>query len=694
MDIPKILEHINDLHQNASERNEFIHFTEDLRTLLSESSKKSLLTCSTPEITTNSMIAKLNNLLPKTAQHQEISLFNLLAKHANSAKLSLNIPTTLIRIEHLPELYMIQTKREKIVLAKECTLAEFLSMTTAKNDSNFPTFCYKIPGKEVVATFSAESAERLWNSSEDHAILQYFIQSKTNPATITRVLWRRGMKNKYFTITNRKKVSRKLKKSVTIAAGLAFRRNKLMNNLEDYKNAGMMNSVSQSAGCPFRPGPKTPLSRKFLTMTEKSHSGRDESNFVRSFSTAVSKYIKDYDGYDPTASTDTSSQEDHNKEFIVFTKDVDSCYAIENYSRIAEIELMVDQIVEFLNLEVLKHHGLKGVVLDFVKDKHNNWFLLDCKEHFVDYMIPIDFEKSKRKTVIEKCRTPEQLERSASCVHSSESELRRQDSLLNEGYLHEIKEEDTQLSCPFKIRTKPKKIEHDPVSEKDLMERLNKVNAKIDRLNAQKSPARLSPINREESIQDYLNSYNYLKCPMREPTSASPISPRLVQSKSTTHLDRLIHDDKRLLYSRKVFKDVVDNFDEMALNVKIAKIKEQNIIDKYGGIDFWNKFIVSLYNKVLASDILNKHFKNSKLESFEMIVAGMFKILNAKVNLDFRRKIRAAHMTKGILEKEFYCYCDLFDSTLCEFNLEEDDRQGISSQIRNMKNIICRQVQQ
>ncbi|CAG9314357.1 unnamed protein product [Blepharisma stoltei] len=690
MDLPKILEHLNDIHQNETEKNEYIHFAEDLRTMLSESSKKPLLSCATSDFTTNTMITKLNNLLPKTSQHQEISLFSLLAKYANSAKLSLNIPTSLVRIEHLPELYMIQTKREKIVQSKESTFEEFMSLTTVKNDTDFPTFCYKIPGKDAIAIFSADIAEKLWNSSEDHAVLQYFIQSKTNPATITRVLWRKGMKNKYFTITNRKKVSRRLKKSVTMIPGLTFKRGKIT----DFKNAGMMNPVSQSANCPFRPNSKTPGSKKNLTMIDHSqHSSGEESNFKKSFTSAVAKYTQNYDAYEPpTSSTDTSGPEDHNKEYIVFTKDVESCYAMESYAKIAEIELMVDQIVEFLNWEVFKHHGLKGLVLDFIKDKNNNWFLLECKEHFVDYMVPADHEKNRRKAVMDKSRTPDLYERSESSIHSNDSELRRQESCVNDSPLCEIKEEDSRLPCPFKIRTKPKKIDHDPVSEKDLMERLNKVNAKIDRLNAQKSPTRLSPLNKEESIQDYLNSYNFVKCPLREPLTPCPVSPRLIQSRSTTHLDRLMNDDKRLVYSRKVFTETVDNFDEMALNVKIAKIKEQDIIDKYGGIDFWNKFIISLYKKVLASEILNKHFKNSKLESFEQIVVGMFRILNGKVNLEFRRQLRAAHAIKGILGMEFDCYCDLFDSTLSEFNLDEDDRQGISSQIRNMKSLICRQV--
>eukprot|EP00358_Blepharisma_japonicum_P005686 CAMPEP_0202943056 /NCGR_PEP_ID=MMETSP1395-20130829/3342_1 /ASSEMBLY_ACC=CAM_ASM_000871 /TAXON_ID=5961 /ORGANISM="Blepharisma japonicum, Strain Stock R1072" /LENGTH=63 /DNA_ID=CAMNT_0049639999 /DNA_START=128 /DNA_END=319 /DNA_ORIENTATION=- len=53
-------------------------------------------------------------------------------------------------------------------------------------------------------------------------------------------------------------------------------------------------------------------------MTEKSNSG--QAKFCEVFLLPNLK-TKDYNDYDPTASTDTSSQEDHYKEFIVFTKD-------------------------------------------------------------------------------------------------------------------------------------------------------------------------------------------------------------------------------------------------------------------------------------------------------------------------------------------------------------------------------------
>lgn len=126
------------------------------------------------------------------------------------------------------------------------------------------------------------------------------------------------------------------------------------------------------------------------------------------------------------------------------------------------------------------------------------------------------------------------------------------------------------------------------------------------------------------------------------------------------------------------------------MNVQLAKIKKQNLVEKYGGHDFWNKFILSLFNKILKNDHLSAMFKNSRLENFEMIVSGMFKIFDGNVSLEFRRKVRTVHQNLGITNIHFNNYSNAFEATLHEFNVEEDEKCVIMSQIRSMKGLICK----
>ncbi|CAG9319260.1 unnamed protein product [Blepharisma stoltei] len=73
-----------------------------------------------------------------------------------------------------------------------------------------------------------------------------------------------------------------------------------------------------------------------------------------------------------------------------------------------------------------------------------------------------------------------------------------------------------------------------------------------------------------------------------------------------------------------------------------------------------------------------------------MIVTGMFKIFNCNVSLEFRRKVRGSHLNRGINEIQYNSYSELFEKTLMEFEVDEDDRYLIMKQIKSMKCLICR----
>ncbi|CAG9324879.1 unnamed protein product [Blepharisma stoltei] len=336
---------------------------------------------------------------------------------------------------------------------------------------------------------------------------------------------------------------------------------------------------------------------------------------------------------------------------------------------------MVEHIVDFLNGALFNQYGgLEELSLILWRIK-TILVLLDRKEHLVDYSI---HSKPKMKLDMPKNHDHEHLERAKTEISDIPNEESRPVSTTSMNPISEKVEE--VLSCPFKIRTKAPKIPHELTSEQDIIERLNKVNMKIDRLNAQKSPRRISPINREESIHEYLESFNHTKAPMTP--SLGHFSSKMLQDQSPGDEKRI--DDG---IERKCIEGVIGTYDEMTMNIKIAKVREQDIVIKYGGEQFWEKFIISLYNKILSCDLLNKYFKKSTMESFEGIVTGMFKIINGSLNLELRRRLRAAHYLRGITLEEFYCYADIFDVTLTEFGVDDDDKQGIMSQIRSLFSI-------
>ncbi|CAG9332837.1 unnamed protein product [Blepharisma stoltei] len=687
MDIPVLLEHLNDFQQNATDLHEIHHFTQNLKTLIEESSTNLRIATSD-----NTMINRVNNLLPKSMQRQEIKIFNLIAKYAGLSKVFIRIPTTLIRLEN--SLYLIQNRKEdSLITCKECTEIEFFNLPNAANDQTSPVFVYKSQPKGVVVLFSYESASRLWSTLEVNAMIQQFIQSKADPATITRVLWRSGMKNKYYTITNRKSAGRRLSKSLSQNTSItaAYKRTKStigsdikVRRASDFRYTHLMLPTSQSINNPFRiSNNRTPIPRKTSSIDDIPDINRIQMEEEKGFIHKSPTIILSKADFDVQSFKKELPNSRDNKEYLVMTKDADSCYASETCSKIPEIENMVDQIVEFLNLHVFKKNGLKGIVLDFVKDKNNVWYLLECKEFNVDFVVPLEIEKNRKHKTrigdeIVKRRSQSRADTQADTFEPKLPEISK--DIIDEN------EEFLSLGCPFKIRTKPQRFCHTPVSEEEFLNRLDRVTEKIDKISNSHIPSsKLFPQDKNEQVQGYLNSHDYYSSQSNLPTHSYTLS----DSSGKGSLDA---ENVGKNYPKKILSEGVTSLDDMNMKIKIAKLRSTNLFAKYGGESFWSKFILSFYNKVLSNEMLCKFFKNSKLQSFEFIVAGYFKLFNGSLNLELRKRLKASHYYRGITERDFDCYIDLFSHTMAEFNIEEEDRIGMISELRSVKNIICREL--
>lgn len=75
-----------------------------------------------------------------------------------------------------------------------------------------------------------------------------------------------------------------------------------------------------------------------------------------------------------------------------------------------------------------------------------------------------------------------------------------------------------------------------------------------------------------------------------------------------------------------------------------------------------------------------------------MIITGLNAVFNGKVNLEFRRKIRMIHKHMGLTEAEFNTFVSLFEDTINEFQIEDDDKKMVMSQLRSTKSLICRLI--
>ncbi|CAG9334564.1 unnamed protein product [Blepharisma stoltei] len=675
MEVPIILQHLKDYHQNTIERDEITHIREDIINFIHDFSKKTGLRGSNfgnklcPDSSQNCYISKLNNLLPKSEFSPRLNLFSLLAKFSNKVNINASVPTTLIKLEETS--CIIRTKKDGKIHSKPCTSEDFFNLTQEKKDSDCPLFCFKSPGQDTVAVFTIDSALKIWNPSETNAFMQQFIQGRSSTISFTRVLWRQGLKNKYFNIVNKAKKEKKLKKISPKQQKLVHKRSISSTNLSEFKYRDMMLPSSQSVNNPYKVA-KTPIKNKNLKNASFSELPKQDLGINRAASPGI--FSRETKQCSLTEELSKIIGEGTYKEFIVTTKDSESCYAIESLVKIPEIENMVNQIVQFLNNEIFQN-SLKAIVLDFLQNRNNNWFLLDCKEYLAD-------EIEKKKIIMPRINKPRRS-RSLIC-HKKVSNFEDEEIKSEEPPKDIIKRQKTvsvKLKPSNTIKERPRITD-----EKELLQRCAEVNQKVDQIISSKKLLRASSTNfiQTESPHNYLSSSSYTQLNDMTPLPNTPVGKKRLQ------ISESLWDDKCHHMTQKHFSGIIENFDEMTLNAHVAKLKRQNLVEKYGGDQFWNNFILSLYNKVLGSEQLYSYFKNCNLDNFEMIVTGMFKIFNGNVSLEFRRKVRGSHLNRGINENEFNAYSDLFEKTLVEFQVEEEDKHAIMMQIKSMKCLICR----
>ncbi|CAG9334578.1 unnamed protein product [Blepharisma stoltei] len=675
MDIPVILQDLKDYHHKISERDEIKNFKEGSRTIEDESIDQDIFdgVINKEDCVQDLFLQKLNNLLPKTAKCQKLHLFSLFAKHLDSIRVFVNIPTTILRVENISVPFLMKTLKNGAIISRPCIDNEFFKLNPKKNDDFNPIFCYKVENKEIITFRSIESAQTIWKSAKKPAIMQYYVQSFTNPASITRVLWKIGCNLKFFNIINRNLPARTKSESTTDFTPKKPTR-KIYRPSSDFRCSSTFSQISKSiiANKP----------QNYLSTTEFSDinvtNGENDEFLNKDIPLLTKENLQRF------------SDNFISNEFIVNSQKPKSCIGAEIKGKFPELEKMVSEITNFLNVKVFKDDGIKGLVLDFIQDKDKNWVLIDCKECAFTNKLGLELNKiGDRKSSSLSSRRRKSSDLPQNSKNKIESSKRYSETSFTES-----DEKEKTYDLPFRIRSKSKEYCKPEVQEKDIIDRIHKVNEKIDRIVSHAHSTSLCALDfREQSIQAYKMRYNLR--PFLSPIPPSelyecPLNSTL-KIENASFIKDSLNSDKNNLCIRKHLKNVADNLDEAKFKTKLSKVNK-NLSEKYGGEQFWNQFILSLYNKILANDSLTKYFKKTKLETFGMIMHGMFTIFNGMVNLEFRRNIRSSHHNLGITDHEFESYSDIFESTLYEFQIEEIDRQLMMSQVKSLKCLVTKGI--
>ncbi|CAG9334563.1 unnamed protein product [Blepharisma stoltei] len=623
------------------------------------------------ELMQNSFIKKLNFLLPKLPEHQKFNVFShLINNHDSDNNLRLNIPLTLLRVDKMPVSFLIHTKKNGKIISKPCADEEFFNLFKSSEDG--PLFYYKAQNHSVVL-FSIAKAKALWNSSSQPAMIQQFIKPSSNPVSITRILWKQNAKTKYFLIINLLKFHEKPEDS-TIKPQMQLKKNRSYSQLYNFKYTDFIQKTSKSINNPYKIKiQKKSNKSKNLAHTFCNFSG---NSIVKASRSLISRSFMELADQENENIINESAEPKGFESFLVQTKNTNSCFAVQSKIKIQEIDTMANQLVSFFNNSVFKGRIIKGVVLDFVQNVDKKWIFLDLQE-----WITTD------KSAVEcpgRGKAMKSSERSQSVDHSRNSVYEESESEpdIEENEILQFEKEETNAEkdkLPFKIRKKRISVQKNELNEKDIAERYCKVTQKVNNLkNQSQSAAHLLVNLKEQSIQSYSTIFKTRKIN----------SVHFADHCKNPHLSSNSENNDTSI--RKHYTNIINQFDAIKFNSKLSHLRNESLILKYGN-SFWNQFIICLFHSILGNDILNKRFKDTKLENFTMIIDGLFKVLNGQVNLEFRRRVRGVHKKLGISEKEFDCFADIFERSLADNKMETQDLQVVMSQTRSMKWLVCNQ---
>ncbi|CAG9319269.1 unnamed protein product [Blepharisma stoltei] len=640
------------------------------------------------------------NSLPKLYNGQQFDPFRLFSTFAKQNNLCINIPITLVRLCTVGQPYLVQSNKYGAVTSKQCSEGEFFNLYNGKSDHESPIYCYKTVGHETIFLYTRESAESLWNSTSNTAArIQHFVHCRSKPSSIIRVHWRVGMKSKYFLISNRVKYNftqkeTTIKKLNTITMVSKKKRSNTMMG-GDFRYTDMISKTSKSINNPF----------KVTLAQDKLKHKRTESLMSQNSILNPAFYDKNLCEISTVMSLPNNTNSN-----IVNPRELDTITVIEDTVKVADIENMVNRITKFLCDNAYRNGELGEMLLDFTCDKDKKWVFLDSKEIVLQQKMLPEIRYVKRADL-----PPKMKRRTLSYVNMPKPNIKNfnfnikinqiADSTPKCPYLPSSPQLDeskplrkmsltpgVMQSCPFILNSPLNDSQKSGINESDFMEKWHKASKKIDHAVSLKPSMMARLVDAEEqSIRAYqarhIKSDSMTDLTITNSPEEGKKDIHESPASNIHNTSNSLWDNKYNDHINKCFTDVIDKIDEMNMNTELLKIKSRNLVEAYGGDEFWSRFISSLYKKITACDALTKFYEHYNLQT---IFNGMFKVFNGCATLDFRRRIKAVHEGMGITEKEFNLYVDIFDSVLREHDVKDEDIHIIMIQIRSMKWLICR----
>lgn len=109
---------------------------------------------------------------------------------------------------------------------------------------------------------------------------------------------------------------------------------------------------------------------------------------------------------------------------------------------------------------------------------------------------------------------------------------------------------------------------------------------------------------------------------------------------------------------------------------------------KYGGEEFWSDFLNIFYSRITISERLSPYFINKDIKNIKCMLLGLLEVTIA-MNGDYPKELLSkTHQNMGISDEDLNEWIQIYETTLKELGVEEEDRISLLRIIENFRDCI------
>ncbi|OMJ73547.1 hypothetical protein SteCoe_27740 [Stentor coeruleus] len=113
-----------------------------------------------------------------------------------------------------------------------------------------------------------------------------------------------------------------------------------------------------------------------------------------------------------------------------------------------------------------------------------------------------------------------------------------------------------------------------------------------------------------------------------------------------------------------------------------------NLFQKYGGADFWSDFLNVFYTRIVASELLARHFVDKDIDHIKSMLIGLLEVTLVTEGHYPEDDLKKGHTSMAITSAEFNEWIEIYTGALRDSDISPEDSASILNLINSYRQCI------